>query len=153
MRLGGTDQAQHPLHIACVAPLRHRGKKRATETMPAVAPRSKLFHAIVVVGLSTAATGCGGSGQVATGSRLRPCGQPGQGWGVLALVRLMPRAPLSLDIDPTIAHLDPEIRLFVATTAARRSELELRGAAAFNHGPGGTVPMDPHAPCEHPRLQ
>jgi hypothetical protein len=33
--------------------------------MPAVAPASKLFHAIVVVGLSTAATGCGGSGQVA----------------------------------------------------------------------------------------
>jgi|SRR5580704_7427404 hypothetical protein len=28
-----------------------------------VAPRSKLFHAIVVVGLSTAATGCGTSGQ------------------------------------------------------------------------------------------
>ncbi|MGO9837802.1 MAG: hypothetical protein ACLP1X_26740 [Polyangiaceae bacterium] len=30
---------------------------------PTVAPRSKLFHAIVVVGLSTAATGCGTSGQ------------------------------------------------------------------------------------------
>jgi hypothetical protein len=30
---------------------------------PIVAPRSKLFHAIVVVGLSTAATGCGSSGQ------------------------------------------------------------------------------------------
>jgi hypothetical protein len=30
---------------------------------PTVAPRSKLFHAIVVVDLSTAATGCGTSGQ------------------------------------------------------------------------------------------
>jgi len=28
-------------------------------------PRSRLFHAIVVVGLSTAATGCGGAEQVA----------------------------------------------------------------------------------------
>jgi hypothetical protein len=30
---------------------------------PTIAPQSRLFHAIVVVGLSTAATGCGTSGQ------------------------------------------------------------------------------------------
>jgi|HubBroStandDraft_1064217.scaffolds.fasta_scaffold28668_3 hypothetical protein len=43
----------------------------------------------------------------------------------------MPRGSPSLDTDDSIACLDPETRLFVATTAARRSELELRGAAAF----------------------
>jgi hypothetical protein len=43
----------------------------------------------------------------------------------------MPRGCNSLDTDDSIARLDPETRLFVATTAARRSELELRGAAAF----------------------
>lgn len=35
--------------------------------MAVVAPRSKLFHAIVVVGLSTASAGCGSSGQVVAG--------------------------------------------------------------------------------------
>ena len=43
----------------------------------------------------------------------------------------MPRRRPSPDTDDAIAHLDSETRLFVATTAARRSELELRGAAAF----------------------
>jgi hypothetical protein len=36
-----------------------------------------------------------------------------------------------LEPDDTIAGLDGETRRFVAETAARRSELELRGAAAF----------------------
>ncbi|MGO9837116.1 MAG: hypothetical protein ACLP1X_23210 [Polyangiaceae bacterium] len=43
----------------------------------------------------------------------------------------MPRGGPPLDTDDSIARLDPETRHFVATTAARRSELELRGAAAF----------------------
>ena len=50
---------------------------------------------------------------------------------MLALVRLMPRGQSWPDADETIARLDPETRLFVAATAARRSELELRGSAAF----------------------
>lgn len=43
----------------------------------------------------------------------------------------MPHGCLAVDTDDSIARLDQETRLFVATTAARRSELELRGAAAF----------------------
>ena len=35
--------------------------------MAAVAARSKLFHAIVIVGLSTASAGCGSTGRTAEG--------------------------------------------------------------------------------------
>jgi hypothetical protein len=41
------------------------------------------------------------------------------------------RRPVPQEPDDTVARLDAETRRFVAETAARRSELELRGAAAF----------------------
>jgi hypothetical protein len=46
--------------------------------MAVVAPRSKLLHAIVVVGLSTASAGCGSTGQVAASNEAGADG-PAQG--------------------------------------------------------------------------